>query len=170
MTGPSPLSPKEPLAPWWRTSELPLDTPEAIEDLVGFISGSWLWLERGQVRTTFDGYRDIADDFSLVRDSYGRLIRAAVVMARDHLSPCVDHLATLKDISGWDGIDVYELSGFVNPAPFPKTLIALAKRVGDHVRRREVALVAVQNVRRALLENRPPDRHDVDAIVAEIES
>ncbi len=160
---------KAPLAPWWRSLELPLESPEAIEDLVGFVSGSWLWLTRRQVRDAFDGYRGIADDFALVRNSYGELVRAVLIMARDHLVPAVDHLATLKDLSGWDGLSVYQLSGFTNPAPFPATLIALAKRVGAKVRGQENALGACERIRRNQLVGIPADPADVDLITTEVE-
>ncbi len=163
------IVPEAPIAPWWRSLELPLESPEAIEDLVGFVCGSWLWLTREQVRDAFDGYRGIANDFELVRDSYGKLIRAVVVMARDHLVPAADHLPTLRDLSGLDGCQVFDLPGFATPAPFPGTLVALAKRVGDIVRRREVAFVALEQIRRSLLEGAAPSQADVDLIAAEVE-
>ncbi len=164
-----PIVPKAPLAPWWRSVEPPLDSAEAIVEIVGCVEGSLTHLDRNQVRAVDESYPSLAHDFGLVGDHHARLIVAIVGMAKVHLTPAAEHLHILKDRSGWDGCQIYDLTGFRHPVPFPRTLVSHARRVGDIVRRRDVALTALEQSRRNLLEGRAPNRADLDLIAAEVD-
>ncbi len=143
--------------------------PAAVEDVVRVVVGSMLHFDRGQVRFVDEAYPTMRHDFCLVSEHYGRLVMTTIQMAKEGLAPAVDSLNVLREGAGWDGVEIYDLPGFRNPIPIPRAIVGLAVRVGDRVRRREVAFGAVNRVRRALLEGAQPARADVDLIKAEVD-